>query len=250
MHVPEVGDQVYTCRVTDNLILTQHQAHALLLQRTGYQQVWVPIAKRLGLSGWYDSKVAARTGSAQRERIGRRYLAECESDAKSLLKLFPANVQCIMDIGCGLAGVDLAISRLQPQLKFILVDQDRFENRPVYGFRKVASAYNSLDETRAFLSSNGLSGSRIETVDVLKAPLPSGRGVDVVLSVISWGFHYPVETYVKEVYAALRPGGIAILDIRGDTDGFDVLRESFGAEAVSQVGSPHSGISRALAVKE
>ena len=244
------GSSMYDRVVTENLVLTQHQAHALLLQRTGYQQVWVPIAKKLGLAGWYDSKIAARASKAQLKRVASRYLAECQHDAESLVGMFPTQVNSVMDIGCGLAGVDLALSRIRQSINFVLIDQDRFEEKPHYGFREIASAYNSLTETRNFLSTNGVNESRIRTVDLLTEQFPSEPEVDVVLSIISWGFHYPVETYIDDVYRSLRPGGVAILDIRSGTNGIEVLRSRFGPTAVSEVSSPHSGIPRALAIKQ
>jgi len=51
--------------------------------------------------------------------------------------------------------------------------------------------------------------------------------VDLVLSLISWGFHYPVGVYLERVYDLLDEGGVLILDIRRDTDGVDVLVKKF-----------------------
>ena len=50
---------------------------------------------------------------------------------------------------------------------------------------------------------------------------------DLVLSLISWGFHYPVETYLARVHEILRPGGHLIMDVRKKTDGMDQIRARF-----------------------
>jgi hypothetical protein len=42
---------------------------------------------------------------------------------------------------------------------------------------------------------------------------PDG-GLDLVLSTISWGFHYPLSTHLPQVAAKLRPGGRIIVDLR------------------------------------
>ena len=61
---------------------------------------------------------------------------------------------------------------------------------------------------------------------------------DVVISIISWGFHYPVSTYLEDVHEALVPGGVAILDIRNGTDGVAALRRRFHVE---QIDGPSRG---------
>jgi SAM-dependent methyltransferase len=236
--------------VTNGYALSQKHAHALLLQRTGYQPRWVPVVKKLGFAGWYDSKVAAHCRPRQLESLGVLYRGEAEQEADSVIPHLPEGTTRLMDLGCGLAAADLAIGLRLPDLSFSLVDQDRFEDRPHYGFEAEASAYNSLAETMVFLTQNGLAVERVETTDMLSQSFPSGTTMDAVISLISWGFHYPVETYVNEVFDVLRPNGVVILDVRRGTNGLDVLSRRFGADAVMEIRSPHDGIPRALAVKK
>jgi hypothetical protein len=47
---------------------------------------------------------------------------------------------------------------------------------------------------------------------------------DIIISTYSWGFHYPVDTYLDEVASKLAPSGVLILDIRHNTPGEDFLR--------------------------
>lgn len=235
--------------VTDQYALSQKQAHALLLQRTGYQPRWVAVAEKLGFAGWYDSKVAARCRPRQLESLAVLYRTESEQEADSLIPYFPEGTTRLMDIGCGLAAADLAIGLRLPDVSFSLVDQDRFEDRPHYGFRAEGSAYNSLAETLVFLSQNGLAAERVETTDMLSQNFPAGKPMDVVISLLSWGFHYPVQTYINEVFDVLRPGGVVILDVYPGTDGMDVLSRRFGANALTEIWSSHDGTPRALAVK-
>ena len=37
---------------------------------------------------------------------------------------------------------------------------------------------------------------------------------DFIFSLMSWGFHYPLDTYSAEVFRLLRPGGFLLLDSR------------------------------------
>jgi len=39
-------------------------------------------------------------------------------------------------------------------------------------------------------------------------------GIAMVISIASWGFHYPLSTYLDQVEQALAPGGRLILDLR------------------------------------
>jgi SAM-dependent methyltransferase len=209
-------------------VVTQSQAHALLLQRTGYQPAYVRLLRKAGLGHIYDERLSGRSTEKQRRRIGRRYMQEAEREALAIRTVVPRDCETLMDIGCGLGGFDLALTRLCPSIKrLVLVDQDRFETRPHYGFASSGSSYNSLADTADFLKANGTTAT-IRTVDVLTQPFPNDERVDVVVSLISWGHHYPVSTYVAAVYAVLKPGGVVVLDVRRQSGGLTDLAEVFG----------------------
>ena len=53
------------------------------------------------------------------------------------------------------------------------------------------------------------------------------EALDLVISLISWGFHYPVAVYADQVREILRPGGRVILDVRKGTDGREQLEARF-----------------------
>jgi SAM-dependent methyltransferase len=228
--------------------LTQSQAHALLLQRTGYQSPLVAVLKKAGFAGWYDSRRAARTTAKHRAALGARYREECVREAQSLAAVLPER-GTVMDIGCGLAGPDLALFEIRPELSFVLVDRDEFDDRPHYGYTEDASAYNSLSQTKDFLVANGLPAERVSTVDVTTSGFPEDARVDAVISIMSWGFHYPLATYLSQVHAVLNPGGVVVVDVRDGTDGEAELTEVFGSDAVRQVASPHTAFRRLLATK-
>ncbi|TPG16046.1 SAM-dependent methyltransferase [Pedococcus bigeumensis] len=228
--------------------LSQSQAHALLLQRTGYQSTLVGLVKRAGLTRWYDARVAARTSTRRRVDLAGRYAEECRREAESLAQVLP-ETGVVMDIGCGLGGPDLALARAVPGLSFVLLDKDEFDDRPHYGFEAEASAYNSLAQTVEFITANGVAPARLETVDIARQPFPAERPVDAVISIMSWGFHYPLSTYLDQVHAVLRPGGVVVVDVRTGTDAEAELRGAFGEDAVRRVATPHTAFPRLLATK-
>jgi len=53
--------------------------------------------------------------------------------------------------------------------------------------------------------------------------------IDVVVSILAWGFHFPISTYLPAVYQALKPGGILIVDIRKGTNGLEELATKFNS---------------------
>ena len=114
--------------------LDREQARALLLQRTAYQPVWTPLVHKVGLSGWYANSVATRSTKVGRTSLGRRYRDESEAEAESILRHLPPATGRLMDIGCGLAGPDLVLARHLPNLQITLIDMDRFDEVPFYGF--------------------------------------------------------------------------------------------------------------------
>jgi 16S rRNA G1207 methylase RsmC len=96
-----------------------------------------------------------------------------------------------------------------------------------YGIKHVAAHYNSLDVARKLLEVNGVATSNIHTQEVTGAPVFPGKKFDIVISLISWGFHYPVSTYLDQVYNLLATGGTLIIDVRKDQGGEDILKNKF-----------------------
>lgn len=90
-----------------------------------------------------------------------------------------------------------------------------------YGFHENAAFYNSLDAASAMLKKNSISPSKIHCLNADndgRISIPD-QSVDLVLSLSSWGFHYPIQTYKDEVYRIMKSGASLILDIRKETGG-------------------------------
>ena len=98
-----------------------------------------------------------------------------------------------------------------------------------YGFKARADFYNSLELTRHMLVRNGLPEASLTTIEARDdngIDLP--ERVDLVVSLISWGFHYPVATYLERSHELLKPGGKLILDVRKDVGGLEEIDAVFG----------------------
>jgi len=58
----------------------------------------------------------------------------------------------------------------------------------------------------------------------------------LVISTLSWGFHYPISTYIKSVFNLLNDKGLLILDLRkGETSNEELrkLLENFNIEIIN-----------------
>lgn len=131
-------------------------------------------------------------------------------------------VERILDIGCGLGGIDIKIYHHYRQNshwpEMLLMDGDEVgEER--YGYQELIDYYNSRIVLVKLLKIN-----RVEHFRLLEPGAKfKENSLDIVLSLLSWGHHYPIDEYLESVSLALRPGGRLILDLRkGQTDPDDL----------------------------
>lgn len=171
------------------------------------------------------------------DAIAASYAADMEALYKNIEPWLPASLENAMDIGCGMAGIDLLISKAYPDARFALVDLEG--NRgPKTGYHGSAASfgcYHSFDAVRGFMDENDADPSRFDMVDA-RGGLPEGE-FDLVMSFLSWGFHYPVETYLDRI--KLSNGGVLIIDIRNDTDGMRALARRFHEMTKIHSGAKH-----------
>lgn len=135
----------------------------------------------------------------------------------------------VIDIGCGIGTSLVALWRhFGKTAKYVALDKTETAKQVYYGFEKDAAAYNDLALTTKFLVSAGIPASRLSTIDVNHKPFPRELGpFDVVISTISWGFHYPVATYLDDVLATTQHGAILYLDLRLDQGSEELLAPHF-----------------------
>lgn len=150
----------------------------------------------------------------------------------------------MLDIGCGIAGPESFFTVVD----LYLIDKTTIDQDLHYGFQKTGSFYNSLDIAKKNLMANGVPEENIH----LQEATPDNKILfdvefDLVISLISCGFHYPVDTYLKQIYEKLLPGGVLIIDIRKGTDGKEKIQKKFGNLRVIQDQKKYE---RVLAVKQ
>lgn len=164
------------------------------------------------------------------KKIQRNFEESFNREYSSISRFLPLSAEHVLDIGCGVAGIDVEIFQKMDGYKnttFHLFDQTRTDGKIHYGFKGEGSFYNSLEVARSMLESNGVANQKIELHDVRNG-FPIGYSYNLVISLIAWGFHFPVSTYLDAVFNSLKEGGVLVIDVRAGTDGIEAIRAKFG----------------------
>lgn len=217
-------------------VLLQRSEHLLLRA-----SAW-PVRLAAKVSGLPALKImVAFEAFFRRKQIIKGYVAGMVQEYDDLSVHLPEKASAILDIGCGLGAVNVPIHNHyhnDPNLRFYLLDKTAVAPSISYGYRESRNEfYNSLDLARTILSRNGIPDRNIFTLDADENhTIDVPEQVDLVFSLISWGFHYPMSTYLERVHQILKPGGRLIVDVRRGTDGIGEITEVFGNSSVISEG--------------
>lgn len=121
-------------------------------------------------------------------------------------------IKSVADIGCGYGFIDLFIHRdLGAHLTLIDIEESAFKR---FGYGSEGAGYSNLRKVASFLQGNGVPAQSMTTINPNKSDLMKTVQVDVALSLLSCGFHYPVDTYSEYFATKVNAGGTVILDLR------------------------------------
>lgn len=210
----------------------------ILFQRTSYLRftkstLYKVIRKRIPFFN-YNLMVGIEAKLSPK-KIAAMYLSDMEREYRSMKGFLPDNCSRILDIGCGIAGIDIFLNEhySNRSVDFYLLDKNEIEERVYYMYEEKGAFYNSLDLAKSTLVINGVEENHVHLIEAAdNNDINMDKSVDFVLSLISWGFHYPVGVYLDKVYDLLVEEGVLILDIRKNTDGLDLLNQKFGNHKV------------------
>lgn len=144
-------------------------------------------------------------------------------------------IERMVDIGCGHALIDVLFHR-RYGCELHLVDIERSDTHR-HDYHESGSGYASLRAARDLLVANGVPAERVRTTNPDREPL-ADRGCDLVLSLLSCGFHYPVRTYAAFAREALKPGGLFLVDLREGTGQEQDLAEAGFAQILTVAEAP------------
>ena len=167
-----------------------------------------------------------------RKTLSRLYTGEMIALFASLRPVLPeAPPKRTLDVGAGLAGIDALISAHyghRPEIHLLDKDGVSPKPKPKVGWNQSVSDfghYTSFQAARQILTKAGVPDQHLRTHDGV---FPARTQFGLITSFLSWGFHYPVGTYLDEAFAALAPGGVLVLDLRKETAGMQELEQRFG----------------------
>ena len=115
-----------------------------------------------------------------------------QADFEQIEPYLPERCDSIIDVGCGLAAIDVLLKRRYPEATLTLVDSDGDE--PFYAYQSRGKPYGSRAAAEEMLSAHGIDDYRW---------LPAGTRdlrADLVISLLFWGFHYPLSVYDVQGY--------------------------------------------------
>ena len=228
----------------DKLVLSRRMVSYLLMQRTdcrhkGHKTIKKAL-KTIGLPITLDTFLLW-TERFRKNQLANSYYVDLAEDLNSFVNYLPKEPTSCLDIGCGLGGIDVLLFRhWGPSVRLHLLDRSGNSDRLYYGFDNEAAHYNEPSLTEEFLRLNGVPRSSFVLHDVDRTGYPRDVHFDVVLSLLSWGFHYPVETYAASVAGTLKKGGTLIIDVRNGTEGESTLRKYF--REITRVRTDHKSV--------
>lgn len=130
-------------------------------------------------------------------RTSGDYATDVANDFAQMEPHFPEKVDTILDIGCGLAGLDVLLRRKYPKARVMLLDKE--VGVPYYNFEQGMAPYGNRAAAEELLLANGVHDAEwIEGSGELEA--------DLIVSTLAWGFHFPLSTY--------KVRGFCIADLR------------------------------------
>lgn len=154
----------------------------------------------------------ARMGEVIARRTAAFIYCEFLALKPTLEELSPKH---IADIGCGYAFFDLFAAKAL-DCDITLIDIETNDHRH-FGYKQEGAAYTNLSRARALLTMNGLASDRVTTINPEKSDLTAAAKVDLAVSFVSCGYHYPLNTYADFFRNGVKDDGAVILDIRRRT---------------------------------
>lgn len=185
----------------------------LALQRTG-ALVEVPRLGRLSYKAWRSGNdLPLLLESLVRRQAIVRYCERLVYDDYQTIAphVRSMNVERMTDIGCGYGLVDIFFFHdFQCDVQLIDIEESDYRD---HNFAEQGAGYSSLTVAKRLLAANGVDPQKVQSCNPTRDPLPT-QAVDLVISLLSLGFHYPLETYSNYISTVLKPGGAMVIDVR------------------------------------
>ena len=161
-------------------------------------------------------------------RLDLAYSQLIDYDLALMRPHLPKEASHILDIGSGLAAIDVRLHQIYPDAHFYLLDATDLNVE--FGVETDQAFYNSQAVALRLLRTNGVLLDRVHLLEATPDYEIGIDGVDLALSLFSWGWHYPLGAYAKAMAGAVVLGGTLVVDVRNRA-GEDLLLDAFDLEA-------------------
>lgn len=132
----------------------------------------------------------------------------------------------ILELGCGLGRFSIFLnSKLDYNPKFFLADFSKVSEKVRYGWNPKGSVYNNLDFTRDFCLDNGM--NNFDLINLEQSSIKSLQNIDLVMSFLSVGFHYPIEEYFYDFKSISNKDTVFVFGTRSGMYDFNNLGKMF-----------------------
>lgn len=193
-----------------------------------------------------DEKLLLDEARAQRDHILAESIRIAERECSFFLTATDAIApKRAADIGCGYAFASLLLHR-RYGCELVLIDIEEGNGRH-FGFQGEGAGYTSLQTARAFLEKNGVPAEKIATINPKSDGTEALEPFDLVISLASCGFHYPVGTYDALFSNQINAGGGIVLDIRKGSGGIGAMKAFGAVEVLEKHGKYSTVLTRAAA---
>lgn len=186
----------------------------------------------------FPEEVIAKLGD-DAFKIAQKAVERAKFDLNQVYRWMPKSTKVkLLDIGAGLGLVAYFVAKCYPRGADLYLLDGKSDGYPKPGYHDEAAepwrdvsmakaiiekgidTINLPGDTRVFACSDPAQFKRSAWPELT---VPPSNQIDLVISTVSWGHHYPIGEYVDEVKAVLKPEGRLILDIRKDTGGVAAL---------------------------
>jgi SAM-dependent methyltransferase len=144
-----------------------------------------------------------------------------------------SNIKSVLDVGSGVSIFDLSLSQILTDTKFTLLDKTTDSNFIEESFVQIDENgnypfYNNWEIVEDCISASKLNRHNFNFI----GPNNQWPETDLIVSLWSWCWHYPKETYWDKAMTSLRTGGHLVLDVlyKKDIDIIDKISSEMKCE--------------------
>src|SRR5438477_1461162 len=142
----------------ENIRIADESLKYILFQRTDYltnNQIR-NLLRQVGRIGLLFKPALEIESLLLRNSIKKAFSEDMHQEYEKIKNYLPPCASSILDIGCGVAGIDIFLSRhYANEANILLLDKTIIDDKVYYGYQHKGSFYNSLLIAQSLLINNG-----------------------------------------------------------------------------------------------